>query len=51
LFPLRIGDDLRAGRSAAERSGGDEAWLDRHRWFGEACARLFEDQAAVTLYG
>lgn len=30
---------------------GDEAWLDRHRWWGDACARLFDDQPAVPLDG
>jgi hypothetical protein len=28
---------------------GDDAWLERHRWFGDACERLFNDQAAVPL--
>jgi hypothetical protein len=30
---------------------GDTAWLVRHAWFGEACERLFENQAAVPLDG
>jgi hypothetical protein len=30
---------------------GDQGWLDRHRWFGDACERLFADQPAVPLDG
>jgi hypothetical protein len=30
---------------------GDRAWLERHRWFGEAVERLFRDQPATTLDG
>jgi hypothetical protein len=33
------------------RRDSDQAWLDRHRWWPEACVRLFEDQAAVPLGG
>jgi hypothetical protein len=25
---------------------GDQAWLERHRWFGEACERLFVKRGA-----
>jgi hypothetical protein len=30
---------------------GDAEWLDRHRWFSDACARLLLDQPAVPLDG
>jgi hypothetical protein len=30
---------------------GDTAWLERNRWFGDACARLFKDQPAMPLDG
>jgi len=30
---------------------GDQAWLERHAWFGEAIERLFVDQRAVPLDG
>ena len=29
----------------------DQAWLERHRWFGEALDRLFRDQPATRLDG
>jgi hypothetical protein len=29
---------------------GDAAWLERHQWFGEACGRLFRNQAAIPLH-
>ena len=34
---------------AVER--GDEAWLERHRWFGEACERLLDGLRATGLDG
>ena len=37
------------GQVALQR--GDTAWLDRHRWFGDACERLLADQSAVPLDG
>jgi hypothetical protein len=37
------------GQIALQR--GDAAWLERHRWFGDACQRLFADQPAVKLDG
>ena len=37
------------GRVAMQR--GDEAWLERHRWFAEACERLFSDLPATRLNG
>jgi len=40
-----------ASRSTAERSGGDEAWLDCHEWWREGCRPLFRDQPAVPLDG
>ncbi len=47
-------DDITAalvfcGKAAIERD--DKAWLDRHRWFRDACARLFADQLVVLLDG
>jgi hypothetical protein len=30
---------------------GDTAWMRRHRWFAEACYRLFADHRAVSLDG
>ena len=30
---------------------GDEAWLERHRWFSDAAARIFDDGQAVPLDG
>jgi hypothetical protein len=41
----------RASRLTAERSGADEAWLDRYRWWGDAAARLFRDEPATKLDG
>ena len=29
----------------------DQAWIERHRWFGEALDRLFRDQPATRLDG
>ena len=40
---------MAAGMHASAR--GDQAWLERHRWFGEACERPFADQPAVKLDG
>jgi len=37
------------GQIAIQR--GDQAWMERHRWFGEAIDRLFNDQPAVPLDG
>jgi hypothetical protein len=37
------------GQVALQR--GDTEWLDRHRWFSDACTRLFVDQPAVPLDG
>ena len=37
------------GQVALQR--GDRQWLERHRWFGEACERLFRDQQAMPLDG
>jgi len=36
-----------AGTVAVAR--GDQAWLERHAWFGEAVERLFADQPVVKL--
>jgi len=30
---------------------GDQAWMERHQWFGEAVERLLADQHAVPLDG
>jgi hypothetical protein len=35
------------GQVAVQR--GDTAWLDRHRWFRDAFARMFDDQPAVAF--
>lgn len=40
---------MAAGTIALDR--GDEAWLERHRWFSDAAARLFADRVAVPLDG
>jgi len=37
------------GCSTVAMARGDKAWLDRHPWFAEAAARLFNDQQAVPL--
>jgi len=38
---------IACGTIALQR--GDAARLARHRWFGEACDRLFQDQPATPL--
>jgi hypothetical protein len=38
-----------AGTQATQR--GDRAWMERHRWFGEAVQRLFADLPAAPLDG
>ena len=40
---------MAAGTVAVAR--GDQAWMERHAWFGEAIERLFADQPAVPLDG
>ena len=30
---------------------GNAVWLERFRWFAEACERLFDDQPATRLNG
>ena len=40
---------MAAGQVAMDR--GDEAWLDRHKWFSDAAARLFGGCRAVPLNG
>jgi hypothetical protein len=40
---------MAAGTHAVIR--GDEQWMARHRWFGEAVERLFKDQPAVPFDG
>jgi hypothetical protein len=40
---------INCAQVALQRS--DAAWLLRHRWFSDACARLFKDQPAVPLDG
>ena len=37
------------GKVAIER--GDKAWLDRRRWFRDACARLFNGEPTMMLDG
>jgi hypothetical protein len=40
---------MACGTIAMDR--GNEAWLERHRWFSDAAARLFADGKAVPLDG
>jgi hypothetical protein len=44
-FPYGLATSSLGQAARGERTGGVEAWLDRLRWFGDACARLFGGSA------